>query len=282
MKYDDVVVPVLQMYKASKDAFYIGEKKMSIHDNDIKLTFGVGCGTKPMDISYIDLNDSDKDINIPFSSPPGARAIVIASISQPDIIDMLVKENRKAWGITRQLLVWKGDSKSRYVYFDDIVYLIREELIHNNLIRRRQTTYLHLMEPRRDFTCLKQTYWKKVPLIVLLSYYCIWYQSLQGQTKTKPKLIQPVQLTNLAEAELIEPALNGTLNVLGSCAKNPTVKRVVLTSSVAAVAYNGRPRTSDVIIDETWFSDPESCKENKDPFEEETGMPHVGLSNSEL
>ncbi|CAL5426106.1 unnamed protein product [Camellia sinensis] len=63
--------------------------------------------------------------------------------------------------------------------------------------------------------------------------------------------------------ELIEPALNGTLNVLGSCAKNPTVKRVVLTSSVAAVAYNGRPRTSDVIIDETWFSDPESCKENK-------------------
>ncbi|CAL5423795.1 unnamed protein product [Camellia sinensis] len=64
-------------------------------------------------------------------------------------------------------------------------------------------------------------------------------------------------------AELIEPALNGTLNVLGSCAKNPTVKRVVLTSSIAAVAYNGRPRTSDVIIDETWFSDPESCKENK-------------------
>ncbi|KAL7202519.1 hypothetical protein ACSBR1_034068 [Camellia fascicularis] len=65
------------------------------------------------------------------------------------------------------------------------------------------------------------------------------------------------------QAELIEPALNGTLNVLGSCAKNPTVKRVVLTSSIAAVAYNGRPRSSDVIIDETWFSDPESCKENK-------------------
>ncbi|CAL5423803.1 unnamed protein product [Camellia sinensis] len=65
------------------------------------------------------------------------------------------------------------------------------------------------------------------------------------------------------QAELIEPALNGTLNVLGLCAENPTVKRVVLTSSIAAVAYNGRPRTSDVIIDETWFSDPKSCKENK-------------------
>ncbi|KAL7209232.1 hypothetical protein ACSBR1_030880 [Camellia fascicularis] len=52
MKYDDVVVHVLQMYKASKDAFYIGEKKMNIHDNDIKLIFGVDCGIKPMDISY--------------------------------------------------------------------------------------------------------------------------------------------------------------------------------------------------------------------------------------
>ncbi|KAL7258462.1 hypothetical protein ACSBR1_004567 [Camellia fascicularis] len=52
MKYDDVVVHVLQMYKASKDAFYNGEKKMNIHDNDIKLIFGVDCGIKPMDISY--------------------------------------------------------------------------------------------------------------------------------------------------------------------------------------------------------------------------------------
>ncbi|KAL7176968.1 hypothetical protein ACSBR2_030328 [Camellia fascicularis] len=52
MKYDDVVVHVLQMYKASKDAFYIGEKKMNIHDNDIKLIFGVDCGIKSMDISY--------------------------------------------------------------------------------------------------------------------------------------------------------------------------------------------------------------------------------------
>ncbi|GMP47502.1 hypothetical protein CsSME_00015199 [Camellia sinensis var. sinensis] len=52
MKYDDVVVHVLQMYKVSKDAFYIGEKKMNIHNSDIKLIFGVDCGSKPMDISY--------------------------------------------------------------------------------------------------------------------------------------------------------------------------------------------------------------------------------------
>jgi nucleoside-diphosphate-sugar epimerase len=65
------------------------------------------------------------------------------------------------------------------------------------------------------------------------------------------------------QAELIDPALKGTLNVLGSCSKASTVKRVVVTSSVAAVAYNGRPRTPEVVVDETWFSDPDICKENK-------------------
>lgn len=65
------------------------------------------------------------------------------------------------------------------------------------------------------------------------------------------------------QAELIDPALKGTLNVLGSCAKVSSIKRVVLTSSIAAVAYNKKPRTPDVVIDETWFSDPEYLTENK-------------------
>ncbi|XP_059665335.1 phenylacetaldehyde reductase-like [Cornus florida] len=65
------------------------------------------------------------------------------------------------------------------------------------------------------------------------------------------------------EAELIDPALKGTLNVLGSCARAQSVKRVILTSSIAAVAFNRRPRTPDVVVDETWFSDPEVCKESK-------------------
>lgn len=65
------------------------------------------------------------------------------------------------------------------------------------------------------------------------------------------------------QAELIDPAVKGTLNVLGSCSKASSVKRVVLTSSIAAVAYNGRPRTPEVVVDETWFSDPDFCKEAK-------------------
>ncbi|KAL9455155.1 hypothetical protein AB3S75_010544 [Citrus x aurantiifolia] len=65
------------------------------------------------------------------------------------------------------------------------------------------------------------------------------------------------------QVELLDPAVKGTVNVLNSCAKFPSIKRVVLTSSMAAVAYNGKPRTPDVVVDETWFSDPEVCKQSK-------------------
>ncbi|NP_001234830.1 phenylacetaldehyde reductase [Solanum lycopersicum] len=65
------------------------------------------------------------------------------------------------------------------------------------------------------------------------------------------------------QVEMIDPALKGTLNVLGSVAKTPSVRRVVLTSSVAAVAFNGKPRTPEVVVDETWWSDPDFCRESQ-------------------
>ncbi|KAF7069446.1 hypothetical protein CFC21_075076 [Triticum aestivum] len=64
------------------------------------------------------------------------------------------------------------------------------------------------------------------------------------------------------KAELLDPAVNRTLNVLRSC-KKASIKRVIVTSSMAAVAYNGKPRTPDVVVDETWFSSPEVCEKNK-------------------
>ncbi|KAG2707679.1 hypothetical protein I3760_05G158700 [Carya illinoinensis] len=64
-------------------------------------------------------------------------------------------------------------------------------------------------------------------------------------------------------AELIEPAVKGTLNVLRSCAKVSSVKRMVITSSMGAVVYSGKPLTPDVLVDETWFSDPAFCEESK-------------------
>ncbi|KAL9224693.1 hypothetical protein vseg_000705 [Gypsophila vaccaria] len=63
------------------------------------------------------------------------------------------------------------------------------------------------------------------------------------------------------QENLIDPALKGTVNVLGSCAKTTTVKRVIFTSSIAAVMHGGRPITSDTLVDESWFSTPEGCKD---------------------
>ncbi|KAG4966845.1 hypothetical protein AAZX31_12G018900 [Glycine max] len=65
------------------------------------------------------------------------------------------------------------------------------------------------------------------------------------------------------QADLLDPAVKGTLNVLKSCVKSPSVKRVILTSSVAAVAYNKRPKSPEVVVDETWWSDPDYCRELK-------------------
>ena len=76
-------------------------------------------------------------------------------------------------------------------------------------------------------------------------------------------IIIQLSLCSFLQAELIDPAVKGTLNVLGSCAKASSVKKVVLTSSIAAVAFNGKPRTPDVVVDETWWSLPGFCREMK-------------------
>ncbi|XVE90419.1 hypothetical protein DITRI_Ditri20bG0076500 [Diplodiscus trichospermus] len=65
------------------------------------------------------------------------------------------------------------------------------------------------------------------------------------------------------QAEMIDPAVKGTLNVLRSCSKVPSIKRVVLTSSIAAVMFSGRPLGPDVVVDETWYSDPTFCEKSK-------------------
>lgn len=71
-----------------------------------------------------------------------------------------------------------------------------------------------------------------------------------------------IQVTD-PQTELIDPAVKGTLNVLRSCKKVPSIKRVVITSSMASVMFNSNALSSDVIVDETWYSDPVFCEETK-------------------
>ncbi|KAL5543339.1 hypothetical protein UlMin_007123 [Ulmus minor] len=65
------------------------------------------------------------------------------------------------------------------------------------------------------------------------------------------------------QKEIIDPAVKGTLSVLRSCAKAQSVKRVVITSSLASFIRNGKPLAPDVVVDETWFSDTAFCEKLK-------------------
>ncbi|CAL5423789.1 unnamed protein product [Camellia sinensis] len=83
--------------------------------------------------------------------------------------------------------------------------------------------------------------------------------------------------TSHPQVELIDPALKGTLNVLGSWAKNPSVKRVVLTSSIAAVAFNGRPRAPEVL----WYALSKTLAEDAAwNFTKEKGIDMVTINPS--
>ncbi|KAL3697450.1 hypothetical protein R1sor_011526 [Riccia sorocarpa] len=62
--------------------------------------------------------------------------------------------------------------------------------------------------------------------------------------------------------EIVSPSVEGTLNVLRACAKSKTVKRVVHTSSTAAVFFSPRffNRDPDEVVDESWWSDEKFCE----------------------
>lgn len=66
----------------------------------------------------------------------------------------------------------------------------------------------------------------------------------------------------MLQKQFIDPAVKGTLNLLEAAAKASSVKRVVLTSSVASVAYGSTPRIASAVFDESSWTDPELAKSN--------------------
>ena len=88
-----------------------------------------------------------------------------------------------------------------------------------------------------------------------------WIEAVKGCSQVY-HIASPVQLTPRDENEVIAPAVEGTLNVLKACAEAGTVKRVVLTSSIAAVSNNLNGDTGRTYTEEDW-----SIEERCGPYE---------------
>ncbi|KAI3464157.1 hypothetical protein Pfo_020820 [Paulownia fortunei] len=93
----------------------------------------------------------------------------------------------------------------------------------------------------------------------------LFEQDLQSNKKRKINIMNMRKKLYifLLDAEVIEPAVKGTLNVLRSCSKVPSVRRVVVTSSIVSVLCNRSAKGPDVLVDETWFADAVFCEEAK-------------------
>jgi len=69
------------------------------------------------------------------------------------------------------------------------------------------------------------------------------------------------EFLNSLQDNLVQPSIEGTLNVLKSCIKATCVKRVVLTSSCSAIRYHADIDHVSSLNDSHW-SDPDYCKEH--------------------
>ncbi|XVF84807.1 hypothetical protein PTKIN_Ptkin17bG0069100 [Pterospermum kingtungense] len=87
-------------------------------------------------------------------------------------------------------------------------------------------------------------------------------QGVDGVFHTASPVLVPYD--NNVQASLIDPCIKGTLNVLTSCSKASSVKRVVLTSSCSSIRYRFDVQKQQISsLNETHWSDPEYCKRYK-------------------
>ncbi|CAA2964638.1 tetraketide alpha-pyrone reductase 2 [Olea europaea subsp. europaea] len=83
-------------------------------------------------------------------------------------------------------------------------------------------------------------------------------EGVDGVFHTASPVLVPYD-TNIQE-NLIDPCIKGTLNVLNSCKKASSLKRVVLTSSCSSIRYRYDVQQVSPLNESHW-SDPNYCKD---------------------
>lgn len=87
-------------------------------------------------------------------------------------------------------------------------------------------------------------------------------QQLDRKSRLQPFLIYSSVLSsscfslscNCLQAEVIDPAVNGTLNVLRSCKRSATVRRVVITSSSSTIRIRNDIQPEQMLDEDSWTS----------------------------
>ncbi|KAK6134066.1 hypothetical protein DH2020_032163 [Rehmannia glutinosa] len=86
-------------------------------------------------------------------------------------------------------------------------------------------------------------------------------EGVDGVFHTASPVLVPYDDNIMASTNLVDPCIKGTLNVLNSCKKATSVKRVVLTSSCSSIRYRYDVEQVSPLNESHW-SDPEYCKNN--------------------
>ncbi|KAJ4915020.1 NAD(P)-binding Rossmann-fold superfamily protein [Raphanus sativus] len=92
---------------------------------------------------------------------------------------------------------------------------------------------------------------------------CSFEQAIEGCDAVFHTAAPVKYIVTDPQTELIDPIVKGTINVLNACKKTPSVKRVIVTSSTAAVLVRQPPLEPNDVVDESFFSDPSVCTEFK-------------------
>ncbi len=128
-----------------------------------------------------------------------------------------------------------------------------------NLSDTRKTEHLHALAARHGTS---------IDLVQAdLSRDDGWPQAVEGCTYVLHVASPFPAVMPDDENEIIRPAVDGTLRVLGACAEAnartaASIKRVVLTSSVAAIAFGHKDKEGHTFTEEDW-TDPD----NTEPYQ---------------